>query len=35
ARKLSAHFRHTTNSEQKEGSGNGLKALENGGPAGF
>ena len=27
----SARFQHTTNSEQKEASGNGLKALENGG----
>tara|TARA_B100000678_G_scaffold214665_1_gene182008 strand:+ start:2051 stop:2305 length:255 start_codon:yes stop_codon:yes gene_type:complete len=25
------NYQHTTNSEQKEASGNGLKALENGG----
>ena len=29
--KFSAHFQHTTNSEQKEASENGLKAVENGG----
>jgi hypothetical protein len=29
--KFSAHFQHTTNSEQKEVSENGLKAVENGG----
>ena len=29
--KFSAHFQHTTNSEQKRASENGLKAVENGG----
>ena len=29
--KFSAHFQHTTNSEQKRASKNGLKAVENGG----
>jgi len=28
----SAHFQYTTNSEQKEVSENGLKAVENGAP---
>ena len=29
--KFSAHFQHTTNSEQNQVSENGLKAVENGG----
>ena len=29
--KFSAHFQHTNNSEQKQVSENGLKAVENGG----
>ena len=29
--KFSVHFQHTTNSEQKGASENGLKAVENGG----
>ena len=29
--KFSAHFQHTTNSEQKEARKNDLKAVENGG----
>ena len=29
--KFSAHFQHTTNSEQKEASETNLKAVENGG----
>jgi hypothetical protein len=32
---LASNFQHTTNSEQKVASENDLKAVENGGAAGF